>query len=621
MFSSSALHNGFEGWLAGGRCRGARQRGGGGCSSPGAWGACIDVVPTSAGYRHPSGARCASEFRDGDVLVDENGLHILARGRESGYAGIFASAQRASYNHSSSDASSDAFSDASTLPDVAELAAREHFMRSVSVPSWRAQSESQAASLRQGAAAPRGAASLSGLGLKRFRTSPKSAAQPHGRVMAGMSKLFLGDAAVPALTSRAGNPPTTASRGHLVPPSSLGLSAQGHRKMSTGRKTEVRFADIRKVRVIGKGNSASVWLCEDESNHSSLAMKQLSLDGDEDRRSMAVRELVTIYGVEHENIVTCHNVFYSNSSFYLVMELMDGGSLLDVMTRSAALGNARAMPAAALAAMAVDVLNAMAFLHDELKVIHRDIKPGNILLSTCGRAKLGDLGIATRPGEVQVDPRGDAVAYGCGCSTPAIEWIGTMKYMSPERLSGDCYSFSADVWSLGMVLTEAALGRYPVTELAAATHGTTTTENGPAIEFWDLHDIVKNGECPSRLLERHGAEWAQLQAVAEACLRKDGSQRPCARDLLAPCNRTPSCALADGHGCSSSCSFLSCAQPHVLAAWIHSAAGDDSGDSASTAASSGNSEACTRSEALLDASSEGVQGLVEYEGSEADGWL
>ena len=158
----------------------------------------------------------------------------------------------------------------------------------------------------------------------------------------------------------------------------------------------------------------------------------------------------------------------SNNAFHLGMELMDGGSLLDSMKRCYKLNAEHTMPPAALATIAVDVLGAE-FLHDELQVIHRDVKPGNILLSTSGRAKLGDLGIATEPGEVRVDPL--RVCSGLrtlqlGCPRHATEWIGTKTYISPERLSGDCYSFSADIWSLRLVLVEASLGFYPI----AASH-------------------------------------------------------------------------------------------------------------------------------------------------------
>jgi mitogen-activated protein kinase kinase 1 len=237
-------------------------------------------------------------------------------------------------------------------------------------------------------------------------------------------------------------------------------------------KAEAELADLRKGKLIGKGNSGAVWQATLQQSGTPLAVKQMTLSSDKVRRSMAVRELVTMYGLDHGGIVGCHNVFYSNNAFHLVMELMDGGSLLDAMKRCYKLNAAHTMPPAALATIAVDVLGALEFLHGELQVIHRDVKPGNILLSTSGQAKLGDLGIATEAGEVQVDPRGSCSSprtpMQLGCTPHATEWIGTMTYMSPERLSGDCYSFSADIWSLGLVLVEAALGFYPIATLASA---------------------------------------------------------------------------------------------------------------------------------------------------------
>jgi len=75
------------------------------------------------------------------------------------------------------------------------------------------------------------------------------------------------------------------------------------------------------------------------------------------------------------------------------------------------------------------------FLHTDLQVVHRDFKPGNILLSTSGQAKLADLGIATLPGEVQVDPRGDALSLDAdsGCSTMVFNLIGDEEDIGTER--------------------------------------------------------------------------------------------------------------------------------------------------------------------------------------------
>ena len=109
-------------------------------------------------------------------------------------------------------------------------------------------------------------------------------------------------------------------------------------------------------------------------------------------------------------------------------------------------------------------------------------------------------------------------------TTCATEWIGTVTYMSPERLVGDAYSYSADVWSLGIVLIEAAIGRYPFADPAQGS--------SKKLEFWDLLDLVRTGECPAKVLESHGHEWRTLQEFAAKCLVKDPAKRPRAADLV-----------------------------------------------------------------------------------------
>jgi mitogen-activated protein kinase kinase 2 len=558
MFNVHSLQSGLEGWFTGAACRTARARGCGGVG----WGTCIDVSPCvgDPGRCYDAfqpGIGHMREFRDRDIIVDEHGLHVLGRGGRDGYGHILASAQKASAFRRESSA--DALSEASTHNelDLDELAAREHFMRSVSSSSWHSTG---------GAAptAPRAAVSLSGLGIKRFQNNTRTKAvpqAPHDKALCPAAPCRAAPAGILSLGEAAQLPtlkdvPVSRNTSFKVPQSSK------KQNKSSSRKVDAKLADLRKGKLIGKGNSGAVWQATLQQSGTPLAVKQMTLSSDKVRRSMAVRELVTMYGLDHGGIVGCHNVFYSNNAFHLVMELMDGGSLLDAMKRCFTLDAAHTMPPAALATIAVDVLGALEFLHDELQVIHRDVKPGNILLSTSGQAKLGDLGIATEPGEVQVDPRGSCSSprtpMQLGCTPHATEWIGTMTYMSPERLSGDCYSFSADIWSLGLVLVEAALGFYPIAALASAAAPGDKAEAQP-LEFWDLHDLVKNGACPSRLLTRCGAEWASLQSLAAACLKKDGSKRPCAKDLLL--RKYEVAHSTSGH-------FVDKAHAPALAAWV-----------------------------------------------------
>lgn len=94
-------------------------------------------------------------------------------------------------------------------------------------------------------------------------------------------------------------------------------------------------------------------------------------------------------------------------------------------------------------------------MHKEKHVVHRDIKPANILLNKNGVVKLADFGVSGQT-ETSMD-----------CLT---SWVGTMSYMSPERLSGSQYFKDTDLWSLGIILIECAVGRCPT----------------PEAGFWDL---------------------------------------------------------------------------------------------------------------------------------------
>ena len=86
------------------------------------------------------------------------------------------------------------------------------------------------------------------------------------------------------------------------------------------------------------------------------------------------------------------------------------------------------------------------FLHRERHNIHRDLKPGNVLINSAGQVKLADFGISRSMDNTLAQ---------------ANTMTGTTIYMSPERMQGKAYSFGADVWSLGIITTECVIGRYP----------------------------------------------------------------------------------------------------------------------------------------------------------------
>jgi mitogen-activated protein kinase kinase 1 len=306
-------------------------------------------------------------------------------------------------------------------------------------------------------------------------------------------------------------------------------------------KRNIKFSEIQKSRAIGRGVTASVWLCQDATrSNSNIAVKCIPLVRKSERSaSLVVEELVRCFGIEHPALIRCHNVFFSDNAFHLVMEFMDGGSLLQALKRNMELGVT--IPPTALGCVAQSVLSALDFLHEELHVIHRDVKPANILLSKCGKAKLADLGIATSPSS---------------SNYLTNEWAGTTTYMSPERLRGDDYSFSADIWSLGLTLVEAALGRYPLVPY------TTPDMKRKKLDFWDLLEIV-DGPCPARVLNRN-QEWDALFPLATACLAKNPDQRPRASTLLSGVNSGRSFQDVAIRGAR----FLAHADSRALRIWV-----------------------------------------------------
>mmetsp|Transcript_43416 Transcript_43416/g.103217 ORF Transcript_43416/g.103217 Transcript_43416/m.103217 type:complete len:336 (-) Transcript_43416:114-1121(-) len=180
---------------------------------------------------------------------------------------------------------------------------------------------------------------------------------------------------------------------------------------------------------------------------------------------------------------------------------MDAGSLLDVLR----LGDHR-IPINVLKGVAKQVLDALVYLHSVKRVIHRDVKPGNILMNRKGEVKLADFGVCSRPRDTRDSH----------CAT----WVGTVTYMSPERITGDQYSFNADVWAVGVLIVEAALGRYPY-----LLEGMDKAR----MEFWDLLEVVLHTNVSQML---PGEVDANFRSFAEYLLQNDHSLRPSASEAL-----------------------------------------------------------------------------------------
>ena len=197
---------------------------------------------------------------------------------------------------------------------------------------------------------------------------------------------------------------------------------------------------------VGHGAMGTVWRARDLRLDREVAAKEVCLPGPmtpQDRsvlRERSLREARVAARLTHPGVVTVHDVIEGEGSPWIIMELVPSRSLAQVLAEDGPLSPARA------AAMGMTLLEALGSAH-AAGVVHRDVKPGNILVTPEGRGVLTDFGIATLHG----DPR----------LTQAGMVMGTPGFCAPERIRGEPASPASDLWSLGATLYAAVEGRGP----------------------------------------------------------------------------------------------------------------------------------------------------------------
>jgi non-specific serine/threonine protein kinase len=208
---------------------------------------------------------------------------------------------------------------------------------------------------------------------------------------------------------------------------------------------------------LGTGGMGVVYRARDERLGRDVALKLLSvgaLDSGSARQRF-VREAQLAATLNHPHIVTIYEVEEADGYHFIAMEFVEGETLRARLMRGP-------LELPDLIRIGADVANALDAAHS-LGLIHRDIKPANILLTRAGRAKVADFGLAKRiegAGEGS-SPNAMAPAATVSDLTQAGAVAGTVSYMSPEQTRGDVLDSRSDLFSLGVVLYEAATGRLP----------------------------------------------------------------------------------------------------------------------------------------------------------------
>ncbi|GAA2130430.1 hypothetical protein GCM10009760_02900 [Kitasatospora kazusensis] len=212
---------------------------------------------------------------------------------------------------------------------------------------------------------------------------------------------------------------------------------------STGRLLAGRY---RLLGVLGQGGMGTVWRAEDEMLGRIVAVKELRMHGgvdeDEKRRLIVrtLREAKATARIRHTAAVTVFDVVEEDDRPWIVMELVESRSLAEVVKEDGPVTPARA------AEIALDLLGVLGAAHSH-GILHRDVKPSNVLIGEDGRVVLTDFGIASVEGDTSVTSTGMLV--------------GAPSYISPERARGQKPGPPADMWSLGGTLYAMVEGKPP----------------------------------------------------------------------------------------------------------------------------------------------------------------
>ncbi|MEV4560725.1 serine/threonine-protein kinase [Kitasatospora sp. NPDC049285] len=260
---------------------------------------------------------------------------------------------------------------------------------------------------------------------------------------------------------------------------------------STGRLLADRY---RLDGVLGRGGMGTVWRAEDEMLGRIVAVKELRMTGAVDEAEKhrlivrTMREAKATARIRHTAAVTVFDVVEEDGRPWIVMELVDGRSLADVVREDGVLGPARA------AAIGLDLLGVLGAAHAQ-GVLHRDVKPSNVLIGEDGRTVLTDFGIASVEGDTSITSTGMLV--------------GAPSYIAPERARGQRPGPPSDLWSLGGTLYAMVEGVPPYDRGSALATLTAvmTEELPPAKNAGPLAPVIEG------LLEKDPAKRMDADAA------------------------------------------------------------------------------------------------------------
>ena len=274
------------------------------------------------------------------------------------------------------------------------------------------------------------------------------------------------------------------------------------------------ISDFQLLHVIGTGNSSTVYKAIHIQSQYHVAIKQMNIY-DTNARHQLYKELYTLHSISNNTMNVSHmnntllsfyGCYYQSSILSLVLEYMDLGSMDSILSQ---LSFHYITDPSIISYIIRHILHSLYILRQQHQ-LHRDIKPHNILINSAGSIKLSDFGL-TR------ELINDTVQQ---CNT----YVGTLIYMAPERITGQKYSYSSDIWSVGLIIYLLAVGIHPYTQ-----HNINSTNKNFCGGQIGLIQSIVNDDEPR--LDNNIYDNDLCDALRK-CLCKDPKQRYTAEQLL-----------------------------------------------------------------------------------------